>query len=180
MKFPGKTKRDATPAMRKDIDFEHYSWDTPRQRGWFPMVVLNAQEKETSKGDPMFVVDLGIDIPSEEKGARIRWHVPSTFAPKVEMLMSVLMPELAEEADDVEVDPKTLMFRGCVGLVDIDPDFEREDGEPAWTLVKIIAAKDADAELGADWLAAQGAAAADGDDQADETADAPADAEAMF
>ena len=64
MKFPGKRTRNARGSARRDIDFEHYSWDTPREKGWHPLVVLNAKEGETSRGDPMWVIDLGIDLPS--------------------------------------------------------------------------------------------------------------------
>jgi len=171
MRFPGKKQREAVGATRRDIDFDHYSWDTPKEKGWHPMVVLNAQEKETSKGDPMWVVDLGIDNP-DGSGARVRWHVPSTFMPKVTMCLEVLLPEHADAEEDIDIDPKVMMFRACVGLIDIDPSFEREDGEPAWTLVKIIKTNDAAEELGEDWNANHAAPGSN------ETADAEAPEEA--
>ena len=150
MRFRPKAKRKSVP-MRRDINFEDYSWDTPKVSGWHPLVVLNGKEKPTSKGDDMWVIDFGVELPDEAKG-RIRWHVPETFLPKVEMLQSVLLAEFEEEDDDFELDAKVLMFRSCVGLIEIDEDFQRDDGEPQWQVVKIIKEADADAELGADWM----------------------------
>ena len=43
------------------------------------------------------------------------------------------------------------MFRPCVGLIGIDADYEREDGEPSWELVKLVSKADAIAALGEGW-----------------------------
>ncbi len=171
MRFRPKAKRKSVP-MRNDIKFEDYSWDTMRTEGWHPVVVLNAQEKEAKKtGAAMWVIDFGVELPDEAKG-RIRWHVPETFPPKMEMLQSVLLAEYEDEDDDFDLDPKMLMFRSCVGLIEIDTDFTREDGETQWRLVKIIKESEAETELGADWLQDRGVA-----DAADDAAD---DDEPMF
>ena len=149
MRFRPKAKRASVP-QRRDINFEDYSWDTPKIRGWHPFVVLNAKEKPTSKGDDMWVIDFGVDLPDEAKG-RIRWNVPETFLPKQENMQEVLLSEFEDEPDDFVLDPKVLMFRSCVGLIEIS-DYQRDDGEPQWEVVKIIKEADADAELGADWM----------------------------
>jgi len=171
MRFKPKAKR-ARANRRDDVNFDDYSWDKEKEAGWHPFVILNAKEKPTSKGDDMWVIDFGIDMPDGE-GARIRWHVPETFIPKVEMMQEVLLAEYEEEDDDFELEPKVLMFRTCVGLVEVDEDFEREDGSTAWQVVKIIKDEDAEAELGADWQNER-AGASSGADQGDD-GDEPAD-----
>lgn len=150
MRFRPKARRQSVP-MRRDINFEDYSWDTPKVSGWHPLVVLNAKEQPTSKGDDMWVIDFGIDLPDEQKG-RVRWHVPETFLPKVEMMQEVLLAEFEEGDDDFELDAKVLMFRACVGLIEVDAEYTRDDGEPQWQVVKIIKQDEAEAELGADWM----------------------------
>ena len=159
MRFRPKAKRASVP-QRRDINFEDYDWDTPKVSGWHPLVVLNAKEKPTTKGDEMWVIDFGVELPDEQKG-RIRWHVPSTFAPKIEMLQEVLLAEFEEESGDFELDAKVLMFRSCVGLIEVDESYERDDGAVQWNLTKIIKEADAKAELGADWMAERAAAADD-------------------
>ena len=150
MRFRPKAKRASVP-QRRDINFEDYDWDTPKSAGWHPLVVLNAKEKATGKGDDMWVIDFGVELPDDAKG-RIRWHVPETFLPKVEMMQEVLLAEFEEEADDFELDAKVLMFRSCVGLIEIDANYQRDDGEPQWQVVKIIKEAEAETELGADWM----------------------------
>jgi len=160
MRFKPKAKR-AKASRREGVNFEDYSWDTPLVAGWHPLVVLNAKEDETKKGDAMWVIDLGVDLPDGE-GGRVRWRVPDTFPPKVEMLQTVLLAEYEDEDEDFELDPKVLLFRPCVGLIQEDTEFQREDGKASWDLVKIIKADEADEVLGADWMNNRG-----GDDEAE-------------
>ena len=161
MRFRPKARRKSVP-MRRDINFEDYSWDTQKTAGWHPLVVLNAKDKPTSKGDDMWVIDFGVELPDEAKG-RIRWNVPETFPPKQENMQEVLLAEFEDEDGDFDLDPKVLMFRECVGLIEIDAEYQRDDGEPQWQLVKIIKTADAEAQLGADWLSDRAA----GDDERD-------------
>lgn len=163
MRFRPKAKRNTVP-MRRDINFEDYSWNTPKTAGWHPLVVLNAKEKLTSKGDDMWVIDFGVELPDEAKG-RIRWNVPETFPPKQENMQEVLLAEFEDEDDDFELDPKVLMFRSCVGLIEIDADYQRDDGEPQWQVVKIIKEDEAESELGADWMSDRSAPAGVGADE---------------
>lgn len=150
MRFQPKHKRMRVP-MRRDIKFEDYRWDAPKITGWHPLVCLNAKAKDTAAGGDMWVIDFGIDLPEGVK-SRIRWHVPMSFIPKVDMLQEVLMAEMEDSEGDFEFEPKTLMFRTCVGLIEIDHEFQREDGEDSWQLVKIIKDADAEEELGHDWV----------------------------
>ena len=175
MRFPGKKTRAV--AKRGDIDFDHYDWDAPKERGWHPLVVLNGQEKTTKTGDPMGVIDFGVDLP-DGTGARIRWHVPYSFPPKVQMLMEVLLPEYLESEEDVDIDLKILFARECVGLIDIDEEYQRDDGEPSWKLMKIIRKEDAERELGADWTNARAGRDVEASDAAE--AEDAAEADVLF
>ncbi len=169
MRFKPKAKRK-TAARRDDVDFDDYEWETEKEPGWHPFVVLNAKEELTKKNkDEMWVIDFGVDLPDGE-GGRIRWYVPETFPAKVEMLQSVLLAEYEDEDEDFDLQPKVLMFRTCVGLIEVDENHEREDGETSWQIVKIIRNEEAAEELGADWLEARPAAKKKDADTAD-TAD---------
>ena len=165
MRFKPKAQRASVP-MRRDIKFEDYDWDTPKVAGWHPLVVLNAKEEATKKGDDMWIVDFGVELPDEAKG-RIRWHVPETFAPKVEMLQSVLLAEYEEEEENFDLDAKVLMFRSCVGLIEVDESYTRDDGAEQWQVVKIIKEEDAEKQLGADWMSDRSVDSEGGDDDGD-------------
>jgi len=150
MRFRPKAKRASVP-QRRDINFKDYSWETQKTAGWHPLVVLNAKEKSTRKGNDMWVIDFGVELPDEAKG-RIRWHVPETFVPKVEMMQEVLLTEFEEGDNDFELDANVLMFRSCVGLIEVDTEYMRDDGEQQWQVAKIIKEVDAESELGTDWM----------------------------
>lgn len=173
MRFPGKKRRAVENNRRGDIDFEDYVWETPRVEGWHPFVVLNAKDDQTSGGDPMLIIDFGVDLPDGPPFGRVRWHVPSTFPPKVEMLMSVLLPELADEEDDVDFDPKILRFRSCVGLLAIDHEYQRDDGELSWKVDKIMTTAEAEEAgvLAGDWQNERAQRDADASDAVDDDDD---------
>ncbi|KKN47401.1 hypothetical protein LCGC14_0663140 [marine sediment metagenome] len=164
-RFSSKAKRNRAP-KRSNINFDDYSWDTPKEAGWHPLVVLYTKETTTGKGDTMWVVHFGVDLPGGDK-SRILWNVPFAFAPKLEMLQSVLLADRDDGEDDYEAEPRDLMFRTCVGLIEIDENYQRDDGQESWQVAKIIKESEADAQLGVNWRGARAAEAGGEQDESD-------------
>lgn len=150
MKFPGKKRRESAADTDRNIKFDDFDWNVQKEEGWFNLVVMNAKSEPTKNGGEQIIVHFGIQPGGEPPFPRVTWWVPFSYQPKVEMLMSVLMPEFADQEDDVDFDPKSLMFRTCAGLIEDDTSYQRDDGQPSWQLVKIAKRGDVEAALGSD------------------------------
>ena len=150
MILPGKAARKAANVGSR-VAFEDYSWDAWKGPGTFSAVVLFVSDDPSKSGKEMVTITFGLEAPDGQLGGRIQHWVLLSFMNRVDEMLMVLAPEVADEEQEVEWDPNAMRGRRCAVEIELDEKYQRNDGKPSHKVVRLHTLESTERDLGPGW-----------------------------